>query len=180
MEPISSVGEELIDAALTSNESFSSTLKAVMRRMGITAKDLSRGSGVPLSTINKILSENRDLRISTLREIVRYIHSLERPPADLVIGIIAARPSLDAISKHQFVVKGKRVLIKEYPASTIEDAIISAINAERDKVNGLICASIVASIIEKFVRIPIASIKIEESNIFDSVNFLVEKITTTV
>ncbi|MEM4405836.1 MAG: helix-turn-helix domain-containing protein [Candidatus Methanomethylicaceae archaeon] len=173
------IRDELINAALTSNEAFSSTLKSIMRRMGITAKDLSEGSGIPLSTINKILSECRDLRLSTLRDILRYLHSLETPPADIIIGVIAARPSLDAISKHQLLAKGKRVIIKEYPALTIEDAIISAIKAEREHVNGLVCASIVASIIEKFVRIPIATIKVEESNILDSVHLLVEKITST-
>jgi predicted transcriptional regulator len=179
MEKELTVRDELINAAMTSNEAFSATLKSIMRRMDISAKDLSEGSGIPLSTINKILSECRDLRLSTLRDILRYLHSLEVPQADIVIGVIAARPSLDTISKHQLLAKGKRVIIKEYPALTIEDAIIAAIKAERDRVNGLVCASIVASIIEKFVRIPIATIKIEESNILDSVNLLVEKITST-
>ncbi|MGQ9760255.1 MAG: hypothetical protein ACUVQ5_06815, partial [Candidatus Methanomethylicaceae archaeon] len=178
METEATICEELIDAALKSNESFSFTLRSVMRRMNITAKELSRGSRVPLSTINKILSESRDLRLSTLREIVGYIRSLQKPPSELIIGVIAARPSLDMISKHQFMVNGKRILIKEYPATTIEDAIISAIKAERDKVNGIVCASIVATVIEKFVQVPIASIKIGESNLLDSVNFLVEKSTT--
>jgi len=180
MEKELSIREELINAALTSNEAFSSTLKSIMRRLDISAKDLSQGSGVPLGTINKILSECRDLRLSTLRGILKYLHSLELPPADLVIGVIAARPSLDAISKHQLLAKGKRVIIREYPALTIEDAIINAIKAEREKVSGLVCASIVASIIEKFVRVPIATIKIDESNILDSVYLLVEKITSTV
>lgn len=173
------IREELISAALTSNEAFSSTLKSIMRRLDISVKDLSQGSGVPISTINKILCECRDLRLSTLRDILRYLDSLERPSADLVIGIIAARPSLDTISKHMLIAKGKRVLIREYPALTIEDAIISAIKAERERVNGLVCASIVASIIEKFVRVPIASIRIDESNILDSVYLLVDKITST-
>lgn len=178
MENGNTMCDELISAALTSNEAFSSALKSIMRRMEISAKEMSQSSGVPLSTINKILSECRDLRLSTFREILRYIRSLERPSADLVIGIIAARPSLDRVSKHQLITKGKRVLIREYPALTIEDAIIAAIKAERDRVNGLVCAPIVASTIEKFVRIPIASIKVEESNILDSVYFLVDKIAS--
>ncbi|MEN3017122.1 MAG: hypothetical protein ABC585_04770 [Candidatus Methanosuratincola petrocarbonis] len=44
---------------------------------------------------------------------------------------------------------------------------------------GLVCASIVAATVEKFVRIPIVTIKVEESNIIDSLNILVDKILST-
>jgi predicted transcriptional regulator len=67
-------------------------------------------------------------------------------------------------------------LIKEYPASNIEDAIISTIKAECDRVDGIICAPIIASIIEKFIKIPIVTIKIKEENIIEPVEKLIEKI----
>lgn len=69
--------------------------------------------------------------------------------------------------------------MKEYPANNLEEAIICAIRAERDRVQGLVCASIVAATVEKFVRIPIVTIKVEESNIIDSLNILVDKILST-
>jgi len=163
---------------MESNEAFVNKLKTRMRQMGITAKDLSAGSGVPLSTINKIISQGRDLRLSTLRNILRYMRSLEVPEADIIIGVIAARSSLDKISRHQIMAKDKKVIIREYPASGIEDAIISAIRAEREKVHGIVCASIVANVIEKFVRVPIMAVIVEESNLLGSVSLLVDKISS--
>lgn len=169
--------EELLNAALESNEKFGMVLRSTMKKIGISAREISEGSGIPMSTINKIIYEGRDLRLSTLREILRFLQSKERSQeGDLVIGIIAARASLDVFAKNKITVKGKSIVIKEYPANSIEDAIISAIKAERDKVNGLICAYIVASIIEKFVRVPIMTIKVDEASITDSISLLAEKI----
>ncbi|MDI9643959.1 MAG: helix-turn-helix domain-containing protein [Candidatus Verstraetearchaeota archaeon] len=172
--------DALISAAMESNKKFAELLKSVMRKKGITVKELSAGSGVPVSTINKILSEDRDLRLSTLRDVIRYVvtqHGVAE--GDITVGIIAARSSLNAFSKNVMILKGKKVLIKEYPVNSLEDAIISAIKAERERVQGLVCASIVATTIEKFVRIPLVTIRIEESNIIDSLETLVEKILSS-
>ncbi|MEN3017121.1 MAG: helix-turn-helix domain-containing protein [Candidatus Methanosuratincola petrocarbonis] len=101
--------EELISAAMESNEKFAEMLKSVMKRKGITVRDLSAGSGIPVSTINKILSEERDVRLSTFREVIRYLTSQSREAeGDITVGIIAARPALNSLSKHQLPVKGKK------------------------------------------------------------------------
>ncbi|MBC7120203.1 MAG: helix-turn-helix domain-containing protein [Candidatus Methanosuratus sp.] len=169
--------DALMSAAMESNEKFAETLKAIMKRKGITIRDLSIGSGVPVSTINKMLSEERDIRLSTFREVIRYLVSKTvEGEGDITVGVIAARPSLNAFSKRQLYVKGKKVIVNEYSANNLEDAIISAIRAERERVQGLICASIVAATVEKFVRVPIVTIKIEESNIIESINILIDKI----
>jgi predicted transcriptional regulator len=170
------IRKELLAAAMESNESFVNRLKLTMKQRGISTRDLSSGSRVPLSTLNKLILEGRDLRLSTLRKIINYLSSLDLPQADMIIGIVATRPSLDNISRHQLMLNGKRITLKEYPASSIEDVISAAVNAERDHVNGLVCASIVANFIEKFVRVPIMSVKIEEPNVMESVALLVNKI----
>jgi predicted transcriptional regulator len=166
----------LLDSAMESNKAFSIKLKLVMKQMGLSSKELSESSRVPLSTINKILYQERDLRLSTLRDILNYIKTATTPSADIVIGIIATRTALDTITQHQISVKGKKIFLKEYPSSSIEDVIVNAIRAERDRVNGLICATIVANLIEKFVRIPIMSVKLGEANFLESVSILVDKI----
>ncbi|MEM4658796.1 MAG: helix-turn-helix domain-containing protein [Candidatus Methanosuratincola sp.] len=172
--------DALVSAAMESNEKFAEMLKSVMKRKGITVRDLSAGSGVPVSTINKMLSEERDVRLSTFREVIKYLVSPSMDvEGDITVGIIAARPALNALSKHQLPVRGKKVIVKEYPANNLEEAIICAIRAERDRVQGLVCASIVATTVEKFVRIPIVTIKVEESNIIESLNLLVDKILST-
>jgi predicted transcriptional regulator len=166
----------LLASALVSNVAFSEKLKLVMKQMGISSKELSEGSGIPLSTINKIIYQERNLRLSTLRDILNFIKAATTPKADIVIGIIATRTALDTITRHQISVRGKKIFLKEYPSSSIEDVIINAIKAEREKVNGLICATIVANLIEKFVRVPIMSVKLEETNFLESVSILVDKI----
>lgn len=170
--------EELMEALLISNEAFSSTLRSIMKQKKISLKELSQGCGVPISTLNKIISESRDLRVSTFRSIINYFKSLECPSSDIVIGLIAARICLDSLSRHQIIIKGKKVLIKEYPVATIEDAIISAIKATQDKVHGIVCAPIVAGIIEKFIKVPIVSIKVGEANVLESIHVIVDKITS--
>lgn len=167
---------EILKAALISNEAFTERFKLTLKQLGISNKALSEGSGVPLSTINKIIYQNRDFRLSTMRALIKYIESMTTPETDVVIGIIATRTALDTITKHQITVKGKNVLLKEYPSSSIEDVIINAIKAEREKVNGLVCATIVANLIEKFVRIPIMSVKLDETNFLESAYILVDKI----
>lgn len=171
-DPVSS----LVQAAMESNAAFSERLRLLMKQMDISSKELSEGSGVPISTINKIIYQGRDLRLSTLRDILTYIRDKTTPRADVVIGIIATRTALDTITKHQLSIKGKKIFLREYPSSTIEDVIVNAVKAEREKVNGLVCATIVANLIEKFVRIPIMSVKLEENNFLESVSILVDKI----
>ncbi len=166
----------LLESAMDSNQAFSSRLRLVMKQMGISTKELSEGSGVPLSTLNKILYQGRDLRLSTLRDILKFIQEATTPKADIVIGIIATRAALDTITRHQISVKGKKIFLKEYPSSNIEDVIVNAIKAERDRVNGLICATIIANLIEKFIRVPIMSVKLGETNFLESVSILVDKI----
>lgn len=172
-----SISDELLAAAMESNEAFASRLKLALRQLGISAKDLSQGSGIPLSTINKIIAQGRDLRCSTLRDILKYVRTIGSQGADIEIGIIGTRQSLEGISKHILIVKGSKVLLKEFPASGLEDMIIGAIRAEREKIKGLICVPIVANIIEKFVRVPIMTVKVNEPDILDAVSLLVDKIS---
>jgi len=53
---------------------------------------------------------------------------------------------------------GTTVLVKEYPVSTVEDAIIAAVRAERDGALGVVCAPIVAPTVEKILSIPVSRV----------------------
>jgi len=175
--PSPEVREDLLAAAMESDEAFAAKLKGVMKQLGITSMELSEGSGVPLSTINKIISQNRDLRCSTLRKIIIYLKGLESQNADIVIGVIAARSTLDSIKKHQLSLGRRKVLLREYPASSVEDVISGGLRAERERIDGLVCAPIVANLIEGFVRVPIMTVKIDEETVFDAVSLLIDKVS---
>jgi predicted transcriptional regulator len=53
---------------------------------------------------------------------------------------------------------GMTVGIREYPVSTVEDAIIAAVHAERDGALGVVCAPIVAPTVEKILSIPVSRV----------------------
>jgi len=53
--------------------------------------------------------------------------------------------------------------VREYPVHTMEDAIVSAVRAEREGAIAIVCAPIVSSVIEQMVHIPVATIVPKES-----------------
>ncbi len=86
---------------------------------------------------------------------VREIEGLSK---EKFIAVIAARPVLDRISERETVIDNRRVVVREYSAMNMEDAIVAAVRAERDGAQALVCAPIVSYTIEKIVRIPVATI----------------------
>jgi predicted transcriptional regulator len=57
------------------------------------------------------------------------------------------------------VVDGEEITIREYPALSMEEAIITAIKAERDGASALVCAPIVATTVERIVSMPVSTIR---------------------
>ena len=53
--------------------------------------------------------------------------------------------------------------VREYPVHTMEDAIVSAVRAEREGAIAIVCAPIVSSVIEQMVHIPVATIVPKDS-----------------
>ena len=177
--PSTGLYEELITAALKSNEDFASSLRSVLEKLDMPLTKFSKISKIPLSTLNKILFEHRDVRLSTLRRIintVKYIESPMQGNGDYVVGIIAAKRSLEAIKSRVVEVYGKKVKLRFYPVASVEDAIISAILAEREGVHGIVCAEIVGATLERFVRIPISYIHVEEKGFINALSKLITKL----
>ncbi|MBR7124903.1 MAG: hypothetical protein IKC93_08605, partial [Candidatus Methanomethylophilaceae archaeon] len=54
--------------------------------------------------------------------------------------------------------EGHIVRLREYPVSTVEDAIIAALRAEKDGALGVICAPIVTPTIERILTIPVSPV----------------------
>jgi len=170
--------EELIAASLKSEAELAAVLRRVLQELGMTVKEFSEKTGISESTLHKILSGNRDIRLSTLRELINSIKNLEAPPpseGSIVIGVIAAPSSLKCLTRRSFTAGGRHVVLRTYPSKTIEDAIISAIVAEREGAHGIVCAEIVGATVKKFVRIPVAYIHVCEENFLEAVKLLVRE-----
>ncbi len=149
--------DRVMRSAFQSDESLRDTLKEVFSELGLSAREFSKASGIPQSTLYKILSGNREPNITTLRQIVKTIKQLEGSEGNF-IAIIAARPVLDKISEKKMRIGDKMLTLREYSATNIEEAIIAAIRAERDGASALVCAPIVSPTVEKLLSIPVATI----------------------
>ncbi len=153
------IADDVVAAAFQSDEEFRKTLEKVIKKeLGLSITEFGERSGISPSTLYKIMNGDRDPNLGTLREIVEAIRNIEGLSREKFIAVIAARPVLDRISEREMIVDGKRVIVREYSAMTMEDAIVAAIKAERDGAQALVCAPIVSYTLEKVLRIPVATI----------------------
>ncbi len=88
--------------------------------------------------------------------------------------MIAARPVLDIITEKKLKVRDRLLTIREYAATSMEEAIIAAIKAERDGAKAVVCAPIVSPTIEKVIRIPVATIMPRDS-LFEAIEVAARK-----
>ncbi len=156
--------DDLIKAAVDSDEAFIKELGRIIKEeLRMTAAEFSEKSGIPASTIYKLLSGHREPNIKTLRLIVTVLRRMEGVEKAEFIAVIAARPVLDYITEKKLKVKGRLLTIREYSATSMEEAIIAAIRAERDGAKAVVCAPIVSTTVEKVLRIPVATIMPRDS-----------------
>lgn len=148
----------LIAAALESEESFRQTLRRTLDDFGMTVQELARRSRVSPSTLYKILNEDRSPSLEILRRVVAAIRGKEGGRTGNFIALIVTRQVLDEVVERSVRVGDEIVRVREYPAMTVEDAIVAAIKAERDGAIAVVCAPIVSPTIEKILDIPIATI----------------------
>jgi len=148
----------LVSAALESDESFRKALGKTLEDFDMTVQDLAHKSGVSPSTLYKIMNEDRSPSLDILRKIVSAVRGKEGGRAGNFIALIVTRQVLDEVVERSVRVGDETVRVREYPAMTVEDAIVAAIRAERDGAIAVVCAPIVSPTIEKILDIPIATI----------------------
>ncbi|MGD1005418.1 MAG: helix-turn-helix domain-containing protein [Methanoregulaceae archaeon] len=156
--------DRLMRAALTSDEEFVSTLNNLLKHdLRISVRELAGKSGISQSSLYKLLHGKRSPNLSTLREIIRTLRQFYHFGDEDFIGLIAARPVLESVEERVANVDGHRMRVREYPVHTMEDAIVSAVRAEREGAIAIVCAPIVSSIVEQLVHIPVTTIIPRES-----------------
>ncbi len=154
---------KLQKAALESDESFTAALHETLQTLGWTVQELAKKAGISPSTIYKITNEARSPSLDILRKILRAVREAEGLRAGSFIALIVTRRVLDEVIERSVQIGDETVKIREYPAATVEDAIVSAIRAERDGAVAVVCAPIVSPTIEKILDIPIATIVPKDS-----------------
>lgn len=147
---------ELINGMLKGEGGFQKSLKYILtNELEMSVNEFCRLSGVSQSTMYKILEEGREPNLKTIRMIVKAIRSLTEPSTENFIAVIAAHEVLQNLEKEK-VIDGRKVILREFPVTTVEDAIIAAVRAERAGALAIICAPIVVTTVEKIVSIPVS------------------------
>jgi predicted transcriptional regulator len=157
-------------------DGFGELLKETLNGLGMSIRDFSEETEIPASTLYKIISdEQKDFRRSTLKQIVLGVKRLEGVDDENVLGIITTRTALDTIGR-TIEINGGSVMIQEFPATTIEEAIIQGVRAEKAGVKGIICGPIAATTLERAVDIPITAFRFDEGLLMDAIAKLAEKL----
>ncbi|MCD4703608.1 MAG: helix-turn-helix domain-containing protein [Methanosarcinaceae archaeon] len=171
-----SIADKVIYAAFDSDEAFQQMLPKVIREyLEITAIEFSELAGIPHSTLYKLMSGNREPNMRTLRQIVKTIRTLEGEHKGEFIAVIASRPVLDNITETKRKIGDQLCTIREYSATSMEEAIIAAVRAEQDGAKGLVCAPIVSPTIEKIIQIPVSTI-MPKNSLIDAIENVARKI----
>ncbi|MCL2607832.1 MAG: transcriptional regulator [Methanomassiliicoccaceae archaeon] len=157
--------KELISGMLREEGGFQKALKDVItNELDMTVNEFCLATGISPSTMYKILEEKREPNLRTIRAIIKSVRYLLAEPEERFIAIIASHQVLQTISD-TVKVGNRDIALKEYPVATVEDAIISAVKAERDGALAVVCAPIVAPTIERILTIPVSPV-IPSSSIF--------------
>lgn len=156
--------DDLLKIAITRYEDFPKTLNQIIKeKLRMTTGEFAEFSGIPSSTLYKILTGRREPNIKTLRQIINTLQKIEGKNKQDFIAVIAARPVLDYIEEKKIKIKDEVITVREYSATNMEEAIIAAVRAERDGAKAIVCAPIVSPTIEKVLRIPVATIMPKDS-----------------
>ena len=153
-------------------QDFKDALEEALDRKQMSLKELAELARLPAATIYKITSGERDPRLSTVRAIVQALEPYDQE----MIGIIGAKFLLDGIDSQITAPDGKKYKIKGYTANTMEDCIVAAVKAEKEGAAGIICAPILATLIERIVDIPVVIIKPDTSAYQEAISSLTRQL----
>ncbi len=150
--------DDLIMGMLREEGGFNKAFRNILKdELHMSLNEFSTKSGLSQSTLYKVLEGDREPNLKTIRDVVKALRRISKPEDQLFIAIIAASTSLENVPK-RIEINGMKVNVREYPVSTLEDAIIAAVHAEREGALGVVCAPIVAPTVEKILSIPVSRV----------------------
>lgn len=151
---------------------FRNALEEELARRNMTIKELADRAGIPAATLYKLTSGEGDVRLSTVKKIVQVLE----PRLPVFIAVIAAKFLLDEIEGQEIKIRDRTYRIRGYTANSIEECIIAAVMAEKDGAAGIVCAPILASMIEKIVDVPVAIMKPKAATVLDAMDVIARRV----
>jgi len=151
---------------------FTTALNEELERRNMTVKELAEQTGIPASTLYKVTLGERDPRLSTVKKIVAVLE----PERHRFIAVIAAKFLLDSFTTREVEFGGQKFAVRGYSAHSLEECIVAAARAEKDGASGIICAPILASIVEKIVDVPVGMLRPELSCVDEAITAVLKKV----
>lgn len=167
-------------AALKGDKEFALELRRSLSEMDLTVKQFSVKTSISQSELYKILSGKRgNLKMETFRKIVGFLEKTERASkvgkAGPMVGLIAFQSVLEDLPRGAADLTGD-YQVREYPARTFEDCLVAAIEAEKDGASAVICAPVLASLIERVVNIPVVTMRPTQEVLVESIRKALSKV----
>ena len=134
-----------LSECIARGEDFGRCLARILEERGIPPSEFAKKAGIPVSTLYKILKGNKP-RYENIMRIFSALHEKQD-----FVALIAARYVLEDLRFGETV--------RLYPASTLEDAIVAVVRAEKDGARAIVCAPILSSLAQKLVDVPVITIK---------------------
>ena len=134
---------------------FQIALSEELARRDMTIRELSDLTRIPLPTLYKCSSGERDPRLSTVRRIAEAFE----PRQGRSVAVIAARFLLDEVAGRTIEIRGRPYPVRGYAANSLEECIVAAVRAEKEGAAAIICAPVLASIVERIVDVPVVILK---------------------
>ncbi len=150
---------DLISGMLREDGGFQKAFRSILDdELGMSLNEFCQLSGISQSTMYKILEDKREPNLRTVRQVIKALKILMEADDSHFIAVIASTTVVENLPRTIEMDGGVVISVREYPVSTVEDAIIAAVRAERDGALGVICAPIVAPTIEKILAIPVSRV----------------------
>ena len=150
---------DLISGMLREDGGFQKAFRSILDdELGMSLNEFCQLSGISQSTMYKILEDKREPNLRTVRQVIKALKILMEADDSHFIAVIASTTVVENLPRTIEMEGGVVINVREYPVSTVEDAIIAAVRAERDGALGVVCAPIVAPTIEKILAIPVSRV----------------------
>ncbi len=151
---------------------FAAALQEELARQDMSIRDLADRAGIPAATLYKLTSGRADPRLSTVRRIVDVLEPREKS----FIAVIAARFLLDEIDNRDLPIGDRKYRIRGYPADSLEEGITAAARADKEGALGIVCAPILAPIVEKIVDCPVAIMKPQQQTLIEAIETIAKRV----
>ncbi|MFB6179806.1 MAG: hypothetical protein ABEI77_08790 [Halorientalis sp.] len=169
--------EKVLYSVARKDEELGPLLKEALDKLNVSITEFAERSDLSESILYKISSGHREnVHLQNFQEIVQTLKQVEqgREHDEREFAVITNRESLERIQNYREI-DGMKVRLREYPSSTVEEAIRQSILAERDGVDAIVCGPITAYTVEAIVYTPVIGLDVSAEQVEHAVETALEK-----